>query len=151
MWDVVAQWIEWHTAVLHFRGSILVWFTSGIPNLEDHLLGREPGVPWTCDRCRSTVQTSAVEEEDFLGGTEITAVKAGVFQQRWSQRLWENVDGYMRRWSHWWAWKVGATPKQQLPRTETMGKLSTHNIVSRMTEEGWKKKEEKSPKIVNVE
>ena len=29
-----------------------------------------------------------------------------------------------------------------------MGKPSTHNIVSRMTEEGWKKKKTKNPKIV---
>ena len=34
-------------------------------------------MPGTCDRCRSAVQTSAEEEEDCPGGTEITAVKAG--------------------------------------------------------------------------
>ena len=43
--DVVAQWIECQTAVLQFPGSIPVWVKSGIPNLGDHLLGREPGVP----------------------------------------------------------------------------------------------------------
>ena len=40
------------------------------------------------------------------------------------------------------------TPKQELPSTETMGKPSTHNIVSRMPEEGWKKKKTKKTKII---
>ena len=74
---MVAQWIECQIAVLQFRGSIPARVNFGIPNLGDHLLGREPGVPGTCDRCRSNVQTSSEEEEDCPGGIEITAVKAG--------------------------------------------------------------------------
>ena len=41
-------------------------------------LGKRTRVPRTCNRCGSAVQTSAEEEEDCPGGTEITAVKAVV-------------------------------------------------------------------------
>ena len=43
--DVVAQWIDCQTAVLQFRGSIPAGVNFGMPNLGDHLLGREPGMP----------------------------------------------------------------------------------------------------------
>ena len=43
--DVVAQLIECQTAVLQFQGLILAGVNLGIPNLGDHLLGREPGSP----------------------------------------------------------------------------------------------------------
>ena len=97
-------------------------------------------VPLKCDRCRSTVKNSAEEEEDCPGGTEMTAVKAGGgIRFRWNTaqmvsansgecgRIYEKDDdfdeyGFMeggRRQSP-------TTPKQPLPRTETMGQPSTH-------------------------
>ena len=90
------------------------------------------------------MQTSAEEEEDFPDGAEITAVKAGgIIRRNSSEMVSVNVGecGWMyekmmtlmsmegRSWQ-------SPTPKQQLPRTETMGKPSTHKVVSRMTEEG---------------
>ena len=64
MGDVVTQWTESQTAVLQFWGLIPAGVNFCIPNLGDHLLGkRTTGVPGTCDRCRSAVQTSAEEEE----------------------------------------------------------------------------------------
>ena len=125
------------------------------PQLWRPSLGKRTRVPWTCDRCGSAVQTSAEEEEDCPGGAEITAVKAGGGIRRNSSEMvsvnvgecgwmYEEMMTLMSMEGRSWQ---SPTPKQQLPRTETMGKPSTHNIVSRMTEEGWKKKT-KTPKIV---
>ena len=117
-------------------------------------LGKRTRVPRTCDRCGSAVQTSAEEEEDCPHGTEITAVKAGD-DIRWNSA--EMVSANVGEWRWMYeemmtllgmegrSWQ-SPTPKQQLPRTETMGKPSTHNIVSRMTEEGWLKKAENPQK-----
>ena len=90
------------------------------------------------------MQTSAEEEEDCPGGAEITAVKAGGGIRRNSSEMvsvnvgecgwmYEEMMTLMSMEGRSWQ---SPTPKQQLPRTETMGKPSTHNIVSRITEEG---------------
>ena len=91
------------------------------------------------------MQTSAEEEEDCPGGAEITAVKAGGGIRRISADMvsanvgecgwmYEEMMTLMSMEDRSWQ---SPTLKQQLPRTETMhGKPSTHNIVSRMTEEG---------------
>ena len=90
------------------------------------------------------MQTSAEEEEDCPGGAEITAVKAGggirhnslemvsvnVGECRW---MYEEMMPLMSMEGRS---RQSPTPKQQLPRTETMGKPSTHKVVFRMTEEG---------------
>ena len=90
------------------------------------------------------MQTLAEEEEDCPGGAEITAAKAGGDIRSYSSGMisvnvgecgwmYEEMMTLMSMEGRSWQ---SPTPKQQLPRTETMGKPSTHNIVSRMTEEG---------------
>ena len=90
------------------------------------------------------MQTSAEEEEDCPGSTEITAVKAGggircisaemvsanVGECGWMyQEMMTLMSMEGRSWQ-------SPTHKQQLTRTKTMGTPSTHKIVSRQTEEG---------------
>ena len=132
--DVVTQWIECQIAVLKFRGSIPAWVKSGIPNLGNHLLGREPGVPWTCDRCRSAVQTSAEEEENYPEGTSITAMKAGggircisaeIVSANEGECGWMYEKLMMLMSMEGRSWQ-SPTPKQQLPRTDIMWKPPTH-------------------------
>ena len=92
------------------------------------------------------MQTSAEEEEDCPGGTEITAVKAGGGIRCNSAemvsanvgecgRMYEEMMILMSMEGIELAKPYYTTPKQQLPRTETMGKSSTHKIVSIMNED----------------
>ena len=75
--DVVAQWIECQTAVLQFRGSIPAGVNLGIPNIGDHLLGRESGCPEAVTDVEALCRPGQRRRKYSLGGTEITAVKAG--------------------------------------------------------------------------
>ena len=90
------------------------------------------------------MQTSAEEEEDCPGSAEIAAVKAGGGIRRNSSEMvsvnvgecgwmYEEMMTLMSMEGRSWQ---SPTPKQQLPRTKTMGTPSTNNMVSRMTEEG---------------
>ena len=63
-----------------------------------------------------------------VNSSEIISVNVGE-----CGRMYEEMMTLMSMEGRSWQ---SPTPKQQLPRTETMGKPSTHNIVSRMTEEG---------------
>ena len=87
------------------------------------------------------MQTSAEEEEDCPGGAEITAVKAGggircISADMVSANVGECGWMYEEMMTLMSMEGRSPTPKQQLPRTKTMGKPSTHNIVFRKTEEG---------------
>ena len=86
-----------------------------------------------------------MQEEDYPGGTEITAVKAGggircnsaeMVSANAGECGWMNEEMMILLSMEGRSWQSPTTPKQQLPRTETMGKKSTHKIVSRMTQDG---------------
>ena len=130
---MVAQLIECQTAVLKFRGLINI----GIPNFGDHLLGREPRFPEPATDVEALCRSQQRRRKYCSEGTEITAVKAGGGMRCYSAemvsvdvrecgRMHEEMMILMSMEGRSWQ---SPTPKQQLPRTEIMGKPSTHKVV----------------------
>ena len=97
-------------------------------------LGKRTRVPWTCNRCRSAVQTSAEEEEvlsrrhrdncsESRRRHQVLFAEMVSANVRDCWRMYEEMMILMSMEGRSWQ---SPTLKQQLPRTETMGKPSTH-------------------------